>query len=323
MQWLASVGGAAFDASTPWLFVVAMGIALAILFAPSRRQGSALALNWRHWAAHIEFKSSRLLILSPLAVAGCLFVAAGLADPQVTTKPTYSIYGKPVIAVVDISGSMGAAPRRWAGDPMPTDRRNGYEKARDVFNDLIGRRPDVNFALLLYSTERYVARYFTYKNELLADTIDNKKEIADISTGTRTAQALVAARQFLTDHVAGKDKAIVLISDLDGDLEAMLQMSEEMEREVLAGIRVYVIAITSEKKPATQPRKIDGVEFVAMDDSAGIDRILRDISDMSSAPLRQEAIPQKTSLIPYFALPGLGIVLAAVFLTENRFCKIP
>jgi hypothetical protein len=317
-QWVAS-----FDASTPWYFVAALGVALAILFLPVRKRTGGLALNLRYWSAHVEFTSSRLVILAALAVAACLLVAAGLADPQVTTKPALSIYGKPVIAVVDISGSMGAAPRRWAGDAMPTDRRNGYEKARDVFNDLIGRRPDVNFALLLYSTERYIARYFTYKNELLADTIDNEKEIADISTGTRTAEALVEARQFLTDHVAGKDKAIVLISDLDGDLEAMLQMSEEMEREVLAGIRVYVIAITSEKKTAVKPAKIDGVEFVAMDDSAGIDRVLREISEMQSAPLRQEIVPQKHSLIPYFALPGLGLVLFAVWLTENRFCKIP
>ncbi len=317
-HWLASC-----EVVHPWYFVTAaVAMLLLILLPVFKRRG--LAVDLRYWASRVEFKSRRRLVLSVLAVASSLLIAAGLAQPRVTVKPSISIYGKPVVAVVDVSGSMGAKPRTFVGGVANRDLRNGYEKARDIFQDLIGRRPDVNFALLLYSTESYIARYYAYKNELLSDTIENKKEIEYISTGTKTAIALAKARYFLTETVQGRDKAIVLISDLNGDLAAMVELAEEMERLNYAGIKLYIIIITADDKiPANLPSPVDGVRMVEMNDVAGVNEIVRDISYMQNSPLRQEEVVQKASLIPYFALPALAFVVAALVLTETRFRKIP
>ncbi len=318
-RWLASC-----DVVSPWLFGIAAALTLLLIFLPGLRKRRGLALDLRHWAPRVEFKSRRILVFALLSAAASLLIAAGLAEPRVTVKPSVSIYGKPVVAVVDISGSMGSKPRAFVGGVANTDLRNGYEKARDIFNDLIGRRPDVNFALLLYSTESYVARYFSYKNELLKDTVENKPEIEYISTGTRTATALAKARKFLTDNVQGKDKAIVLISDLNADLAAMVEMSEEMETDLYAGIQIYVIVITPDDKiPTNAPTRLEGVEMVEMNDKAGIDQIVKEISDMQGSPLRQEEVVEKQSLIPFVVLPGLALILAALVLSETRFRKIP
>jgi von Willebrand factor type A domain len=317
-RWLASC-----DVVSPWLFGIAAALTLLLIFLPGLRKRRGLALDLRHWAPRVEFKSRRILVFALLAAAASLLLAAAVAEPQVTVKPSISIYGKPVVAVVDVSGSMSSKPKVYVGGVPNLDQRSSYEKARDIFLDLIGRRPDVNFALELYSTESYIARYFSYKNELLRDTIENKQEIEYISTGTRTADALAKARKFLTDNVQGKDKAIVLISDLEADLDAMVQTAEEMERDLAAGIKIYVIIVTGAKPLGTGLDQVKEIKEVVMDDKAGIDEIVKDLSDMQNAPLRHEEVVQKESLIPFVLLPALLLMLAALVLSETRFRKIP
>jgi hypothetical protein len=304
----------------PLYFWIGGALALLLIFFPVTGRKRGLAIDLQYWQVRVAFKSKRVLIFSILVTITSILIALALSDPQITVKPSVSIYGKPVVAVVDVSGSMQSKVRSYGA----VDLRTGYEKARDIFQDLIGRRPDVNFALLLYSTESYVARYFSYKNELLKDTVENKQEIDYISTGTRTATALAKARKFLTDNVQGKDKAIVLISDLTGDLQAMVATAEEMERDFYAGIKIYVIVITPDNKiPTNAPTRLEGVEMVEMNDKAGIDQIVKEISDMQNSPIRQEEVVQKQSLIPFVILPGLALILAALVLTETRFRKIP
>jgi hypothetical protein len=317
-RWLA-----ACNMVSPWLFGSAAALTLLLIFLPGLGKKGGLALALRHWTPHVEFKSRRMLVFTLLSIVASFLITAGLAEPYVAVKPRVSIYGKPVVAVVDVSGSMGAKAKAFVAGVANQDQRNGYEKARDIFLDLIGRRPDVNFALLLYSTESYVARYFSYKNELLKDTIENKQEIGFISTGTRTAEALAKARIFLTDNVQGPDKAIVLISDLNGDLPAMVAIEEELERIWYAGIKVYVIAITEDDKAAAVPIEVSGVEIVEMNDKAGIDQMVTKISEMQPSPLRQEETVHRQSLIPYLVSLGLVLILAALVLSETRLRKIP
>ena len=317
-RWLAS-----FEVVSPWFFGIGATLTLLLIFLPGSKKRHGLALDLRHWTLHIEFKSRRILVFAIFSVAISLLLAAALAEPKIMVKPSVSIYGKPVVAVVDVSGSMAAKPKAYVGGVPNLDQRNSYQKARDIYLDLIGRRPDVNFALELYSTESYIARYFSYKNELLQDTIENQQEIEYISTGTRTADSLTKARKFLAENVQGKDKAIVLISDMTADIDAMVQTAEEMERDLAAGIKIYVIVVTGDKPPGQSLNQVPGITEVSMDDKAGIDGIVKNLSEMQSTPLRQEVVFQKESLIPFVLLPTLALILYALVLSETRFRKIP
>ncbi len=64
--------------------------------------------------------------------------------------------------VVDVSGSMVAS-----SDLHP--EMTGQEAAHQAFYSLVSLRTDINLGLMLYSNQSYVARYFTYKNELFED----------------------------------------------------------------------------------------------------------------------------------------------------------
>ncbi len=313
---------ASCEFATPLYFGIGGVLVLLLIFFPVLRKRRGLAIDLQYWKPRVAFKSKRVWVLSIPVVIISILMAGVLSDPQVTTSPVASIYGKPVMTVVDVSGSMEAKPK-----PRMEDQRTNYEKAREAFYDLIGRRPDVNFGLLLYSTERYIARHFLYKNELFKDTLDNKEEIDYISTGTRTAEALVKAREFLTDNIEDKaDKAIILISDLEADLDAMLRMAEEIEKDILAGIKVYVIVVGQAKTGAAyvgSQSQTEGLKIVNMNDGYGIDQICEEISAMQISPIREEEVLLKKSLIPFLIAPALGVFSLCLILGETRFRKIP
>lgn len=308
---------ASFEFATPLYFGIGGALVLLLIFFPWARKRRGLAIDLQYWKPRVAFKSKRVWVLSVLVVIASILMAGVLSDPRVPTRPIASIYGKPVMLVVDVSGSMVA-------DTGPQPQRTSFEEAREAFNDFIARRADINSSLIIYSTENYVARYFTYKNELFKDTLENKEEINYISTGTRTAEALAKARQFLTDNIENKaDKAIVLIYDLQTDLKAMLEMAEEMDRISLAGINLYIITIGAEKRGAVAIPQMPGLKIVDINDKYGIDQICEEISAMQSSPVREEEGLLKKSLIPFLLLPALGLITLCLLLGETRFRKIP
>lgn len=311
---------ASCEFASPLYFWIGSALVLLLIFLPLFRKRRGLRLDLTYWERRVEVKSKRVWALSILVAITSILMATVLANPQTVTKQSVLIYGKPVMAVIDVSGSMDY--RGGAGKEGLTS----FEKARGVFNDILSRHVEADFGLLPYSTEHYVARYFAYKNELLKDTLENDEEISVISTGTRTAEALAKARRFFSENVEAKDKAILLISDLYGDLEAMVEMAEEMEADLWVGIKVYVIVMREEQSAgSTGPSgpQIEEVKWVGMNDKYGIDQICEEIGAMESSPMGEEEILLRKSLIPFLIPPILGLIALCLILSETRFRKIP
>ena len=308
---------ASCEYSTPLYSAIGAALVLLLILFPWARKRRGLAVDFQYWRPRVAFQSKRVWVLSIPVVIISILMAGVLSDPRLPTRPLASIYGKPVMLVVDVSGSMVA-------DIEGQPQRTGFEEAREAFDDFIARRAEVNYCLVIYTGENYVARYFTYKNELFVDTLDNTEEINYISAGTRTAEALAKARQFLADNMENEaDRAIVLIYDMQTDLKAMLEMAEEMDRISLAGINLYVITIGAEKRGAVALPQMSGLKIVDIDDKEGIDQICEEISAMQSSPVREEEGLLKKSLIPLLILPALALITLSLLLGETRFRKIP
>lgn len=312
---------ASCEFASPLRFGIGSALLLVCIFFPLFQRRRGLALNLAYWRRRVALGSRGAWALSGLVAITSILLAAALTDPQMAIKQRVPLYGKPVMVVVDVSGSMEYRGR--AG----REGLSSIEKARAVFDDLIARRVDADFGLLLYSTERYIARYFAFKDELLRDTLENTEEVTFISTGTRTAEALAQARTFLLEHIDAKEKAVLLISDLEGDLEALVQMAEEMERNVVAGIKVYAIIIEREGQRTRDedrgPTQIEGVRMVSMNDESGIDQTCSEIAALDYSPVGEEEILTTRSLVPHLILPVLGFFVLFLFLSETRFRKIP
>lgn len=319
---------ASCEFASPLYFWIGSTLILFLIFFPLFRKRRGLRLDLKYWGRRLEFKSKRVWVLSFLVSISSILMAAVLTNPHVITKQRVPLSGKPVMAIVDVSGSMGVEPGKYATEgAKPVDERTNFEKAHGVFDDLISRWPDVDFGVLIYSTESYIARYFAYKSELLKDTMENQKEIDYISAGTRPVEALTKARKFLADNIKGKDKAIILISDLDVDFVTMIAIGEQTQKGLLAGIKIYVIVIGGEEQEAAyrRPRQsqAEGLRMVGMYDKDGIDQICKEISEMQSSPMEEEEVLLKESLIPFLVLPILGLIALCLILSETRFRKLP
>ncbi|MFC2026537.1 VWA domain-containing protein [Chloroflexota bacterium] len=217
--------------------------------------------------------------------------------------------------VVDVSGSM-------IGATEFQPQQSGREVTIAAFNELINRRANIGFGLMIFSTDSYIARYFTYKNELFRGTLENKKEIDRIAQGTHAAEALKKARLFFSDNIEGEDKAIVLISDFNIDPKLALEMVEEIERDLLAGINLYLVTTGGEQIMVTIPQ-MSGLKIVDINDKYGIDKMYEELSAMQSTVIREKEGLLKETLIPFLILPALGIISLCLILSETHFRKIP
>jgi hypothetical protein len=249
-------------------------------------------------------------------------MAVAVADPQALTRRTVPIYGRPVLAVVDVSGSMGYVGAR--GEDL-----SGFEKAREVLYEVLEGDLEADFGLLLFSSENYLARYFAPKRELLRDSLDVSEEVREISFGTEISSALAEARRFLAERSSAKDKALLLISDLQEGPAGTARTSEELERILKAGVKVYVVHMsqtalnTTPDEQAKRPIDLPGLQIVDMTDHFGIARIRAEIARMASSPLREQTILTKTSLAPYLVPPLLALLTLSLILSETCFRRLP
>lgn len=284
---------------TPLYFWISGFLVLLIIFFPWFKKRKGLAINLQYWKGKVVFKSNRIWTLSIPIIIASVLIAGALSSPQIIKKPIITIYGYPVVLVLDISASMG----------IGYSALTSFVEASEAYQYAIAQRGDINLGLILFSTENYVARFFINKDELLQDAI-NLNEIAYLSKGTRIAEALIKARQFIIESASGNDKAIILISDMDADTGEGQRIAEEKAQISLAGIKLFIVAT--------------GVGRTQASVYAIVDQIFEDINSMQMSPIRQEeGNPIIKSMVPLFILPVLGIIVFCMILSETCLRKIP
>jgi hypothetical protein len=299
--------------STPLYFWIAGAFVLLAILFPWAKKRAGLSIDPQYLRKKVTFKSKRFWMLLIPVVFALVLVVGALSNPQAIERKVTYIYGYPVMLVVDVSGSMGAG----------INQRTGYEESLEVFNDLIARRSNINFGLIIFSAEKYVARYFINKNELFQDTLENKADVVEIANGTWPTQALVKAREFLTNNINGDGKAIVFISDLNVSGQERTNLAQEITRISFAGINLYILATGEEGQRTAEIPQVSGVKVIDMNDKRGIDLMCQEIYLMQMSPIMEEETKTEKSLIPFLLLPAVVIIGLCLVLSETRFQKIP
>jgi len=313
---------ASWEFMSPRLFWAASILGLFFIFFPPLWRRRRVTLDLAFWKRRVGHSGRVVWVMPGLAGLITVLMAAALADPQVLAERTVPIYGRPALVVVDVSGSMGYVGRR--GEDLA-----GFEKAHQILDEVLDGDLEADFGLLFFSSENYIARYFAPKKDLLKDTLEVTEEIREISYGTRTAEALGLARRFLSDKVKAKEKALVLISDLQESPSALAETAEELDKILKAGVKAYLVVLFQEtwwnmsNGSFSVPIQLQGLDIVGMNDRQGISRIRREIASMTSSPIREDVVLSRTSLIPYLILPILGLATLCLVLSETCFRRIP
>lgn len=300
----------------PQYFWIAIVLILLLTFIPWSRKKRGMALDLQYWKPHVVLNSKRVWILSIPIVLISLLLATILANPQIVTRTSSLIQGKPVMAVVDASASMVSAS-------YLSPKESSRDTARQVFNNLIALRADLNFGLMIYASQNYVARHFTYKNELFIDTLENQDELLSIAQQTRTGEALASANQFLTNNIKGQDKAIILISDLDYNALELPIMKEEIDAILKKGIKLYIISSNGDEEAMARIPKPEGAQVISSYDKNSINKMYEELIAMQTSIIRTDEQLSKTNCIPVIIPPVLGTMIICFILSETRFIKIP
>lgn len=313
MESIASFFGS-LEFSTSAYFWIAAALVLLLIFLPWLGRKRGLTLDLAFWKKDINFKSKRVLVMSVPVVIASVLMAGVLANPQQISKPVTYIYGYPVMLVVDVSASMGIGS--WEGTP--------YGYSQEIFQSLITRRGDINFGLLMYSTDNYIARYFINKDELFVDTLEQLKDLAWISIGTVIPEALTRARVFMDEKIKGGDKTVVLITDLDVPTSEWLKIVTELTKLSLSGVNTYVISPGEFLQAAIKSGKdFTGIKAISMEDKDAIEQMCNDITKTQMSIIREDEKIVKKSAIQYLVWPALALIVLCLVLGETRFRKIP
>lgn len=303
--------------ATPSYFWIAIPILLASIFLPFLRKNRGMNIDFGYWKKWSEFKTKRILIISIPVVIVSILLAGVLSDAQYMAINHTNIYGKPVLLLVDVSGSMLASSE---SQPDVSSR----DLTIQAFNELIEMRDNISIGLLIYSTDNYIARYFTNRNELFIGTLENELEIARIAQGTRLAQSLKKAHTFLTGNFSEKDeKTIIVISDFNIADSMMTETIEEIENVLLEGINLYLVIASGEEHEMSAFSQLPGIKIVNINDSYGIVKMYEELHDIRTCLIREEEIILKKSLIPFLVLPALCIIGICLLISETRYRKIP
>ncbi len=307
---------ASTEFSTPEYFLIAGTLVLLLIFIPWSRRKRGLSIDLDYWKTQISSGSKRLWVMSVPVILISLLLTGALANPQDISRDSTLIVGKPVLVIIDYSGSTSAATDLHPEETM-------QEAAQRVFNNLVALRADINLGLMIYAKENYVARYFTYKNELFMDTLDNWDVLMRVSQQTRTADALAAANKFMSENTTGEDKAIILISDLDYNANDLPEIEENITVIRENGIKLYIISTTGNESTMAKMPKPDGVTVMSSYDAESIDAMYQELTSMNPSIIRADESLIKTSLIPVIMLPAMGLFFLCLILNETRFRKVP
>lgn len=304
--------------ASPLYFWLGGAIIIFLIFFPALKTKRNLRWDRGYWIKKVpELKSKKPLALFVLLGVTSLLIAVAIANPQIAEKKSIPIHGKPVMILIDISGSISPG----------LESSFSFQATEKVYYDIIKRDMGATIGLSFYSDESYIARDFAEKPAFLKDTIENKQELQEISGGTMTDRALFNARRYFSEKVRAKDKAIVLISDL---LDNPDPMGREMKQVLKEGINLYVVAVAEDSATADRYtndlRRIIGsndVKMVWHNDAQGINGIYEEISRMESSVIGETEILSQRSLRPYFLPAILGSLVLSIMLSETIFRKIP
>lgn len=312
-----------FQFTSSFYFWVGGAVILFLIFFPLLKKGKILRWDRGYWVKKVPgLKRKRAWLVSGLMIVISLLIAAVFTNPQLTEKRSIPLQGKPVMVLIDVSGSIGI--NYSSSDP---EVYSAFKEIKRVYQEIISRDLGATIGLSFYSDQSYIARDFAEKPELLWDTIENEKELQEISMGTRTAEALFAVRMFFSENIQAKDKTIILISDLEDNLDSV---AYEMNRVLEDGINLNVIAIAKEFQTSQKNIQIlkgktgsSEIKMIWSGDKQGLDEICENISQMENSFISKTEIVSRKSLLPFLLPVILGLIILSIILSETIFRKIP
>lgn len=330
----------AFHLDDPWLLLLLLVIPVtaALRWTQERRRRACVRYSslgilegaGRTLASRLTWLPTalRLLALALLVVAFCR-PQAGHSEEEVLTR------GIDIVLILDNSTSMAAEDFR---------PRNRLAVAREAVGAFIeGRRSD-RIGLVVFAGHGYTACPLTLDYDVLLQVLEGV-ELAERDEGTAIGMGIGIALNRLRGSDASS-KLAVLLTDGRNNRGAIDPTTAASLARTL-GIRVYAIGVGTRGEapyPVQDPilgrqyvylrADIDedslrevadttGARYFRATDRDSLHEIFEEIDALEKTEIKVRHYTRYTELFPWFAWPGLGLVLLDLLLANTRLRRLP
>jgi Ca-activated chloride channel homolog len=281
--------------------------------------------------------------LAALRWLALAFFIVAFAQPRLMkSTTTVKASGVDIAVAFDLSGSMMSEDFVVKGQ-----RVNRFNMARSVLKDFIDKRPNDRIGLIVFATQAFIATPLTLDHDFLQENLD-RLEIGSINQNqTAIGDALGTAVNRLRD-LKSKSKIVILMTDGQNN-SGKIQPLMAADAARALGIKVYTIGIgeqgdapmpvgrnpfTGETVYQNVPVDVDedtlqkiaaatGGKYYRADNAEKFRQIYADIDKLE----KTEAVINKYSefqeLFPWFAWPGLAILLIEIVLGQTMLRRLP
>ena len=332
-----------FTFAHPWLLLLLLLVPPLIWWR--QRYRWAASLRFSGVAPLLQFSPSPwlrlrqgLILLRGVALA-CLVVA--FARPQKPLAEEKAVTeGIDIVLCLDVSGSMLAEDFEKDGH-----RRSRVDVVKEVVHDFIVKRANDRIAMIAFAGRPYTVCPLTLDHDWLIEGLDRVR-IGLIEDGTAIGSALGSSVNRLRD-IKARSRIVVLLTD-GGNNAGRLSPDVAAEAARALGIKVYTVGVGAggvapmpvrdamgrtlgyqmmqadldEPLLKRMAEKTNG-QFFRAADTQQLRQIYETIDKLEKRKIEAPSYRQMRELFPWFAWPGLALLLVEVGLGQTRLRKLP
>ncbi len=291
-----------------------------------------------HVGAKTRSKAGRLMAFLGLLSLALLIIA--LARPR-HGKGSSEIEasGIDIMLTLDVSGSMEALDFELEGKPV-----NRLEVVKNVVGKFVGQRPNDKLGMVAFAGRPYLVSPLTLDHEFLGKRLADVK-MGQVEDGTAIGSAIASSVDHLKDSTA-KSRIIILLTDGVNNAGSVNPLTAAEAAKAL-GIKVYTIgAGTRGEAPVpvqdgfgrthlqTMKVEIDeemlrevavstGGQSFRATDTDSLEKIYDSINQLEKTTRKLKKFQQYDELYLWFLVPGLGLLLLELVLSQTRFRRLP
>ncbi len=330
--------------ATPWAFLLLIPIIAALVwwFWSDRRRRPTFQFSSLGFSKVIRptFRA-RLKWLPNLLYAAALIIAViALARPQrADTKVKKNVEGIDIMIVIDVSDSMAIE------DLTP----NRIEAVKNVAKQFVEKRVSDRIGLIIFSGESYTRVPLTLDYPMLLQSLKDVAITPNIKMGTAIGVGLANAVARLRDSTA-KSRVIVFLTDGENntgtiDPETALDMAKGYGLKIYsigAGVdgdsQLPIIAtdVFGRKTKRYQPihstvnnellgkfASETGGKFYRAGDTSTLKKVFDDIDRLEKTKIDTNSYTKYAELFPPWLAWSVGLTIAAIFLSQTLFRRVP
>jgi Ca-activated chloride channel family protein len=326
----------------PWWLLLLLALPIAAILRKRRARDPAFlyssiqlvqgVASLRRSYAGVILRRMRWLALALLVVA---LARPRLGEGEVVVKAS----GIDIVVAVDFSMSMAAEDFEIAGS-----RANRVAAAKDVLRRFIEGRPNDRIGVVAFAGRAYVAAPLTLDHPFLLQRLEQLR-LGLIEDGTAIGSAIMAGLNRLRD-LPSKSRIVILMTDGQNNAGKVPPMTAAEAAQAL-GVKVYTIGVGTRgvaQYPQVDvfgqtryvPMKVDideellgriaertGGKYFRAVSTETLRNIYDEIDQLERSDAEVRKFQRYTEVFPWFAIPGLFLLLLELILAHTVWRKLP